>query len=135
VCARADDRAEMRRLNVKASPLLACALLFAGGFGLASTPAAADEVPIVVLSAVFGPPKAAKPIDFTERLAETCGAQSIYCQAFCTRAAVGHPPRVGGLLFRPHSICRVTYRCGGQLTRVTEADENDTFNLSCRLRP
>ncbi len=120
---------------MKASPLLACVVLLAGGFGLASTPVAADEAPIVVLSAVFGPAKAAKPVDFTERLAEACGAQSLYCQAFCSRAAVGHPPRVGGVFFRPRSICRITYRCGGQLTRVTEADENDTFNLSCRPRP
>ncbi len=119
---------------MRVSPLLACIVLMAGGGGLAASPAAAEETPIIILSAVFGPPKAARPIDFTERLSETCGSQATYCQAFCSRAAVGHPPRPGALIFPPRSICRVTYRCGGQLTRVTEADENDTFNLSCRPR-
>lgn len=117
------------------SPLLASFVLVASGIGLISSPAAAQESPIVVLSAVFGPAKATRPVDFTERLAETCGPGSTYCQAFCSRAAVGRPPRVAGVFFRPRSICRVTYRCGAVLTRVTEADENDTFNLSCRPRP
>lgn len=115
--------------------LLASIVLVAGGTGLAAGPAAADDAPVIVLSAVFGPAKAARPIDFTERLAETCGPNAIYCQAFCSRAAVGHPPRVGGIIFHPHSICRITYRCGATLTRVTEAEENDTFSLSCRPRP
>ena len=124
------------RLDLKLSPMLASIVLVAGGMGFVTAPAVASEsAPIVVLSAVFGPAKLAKPVDFTERLAETCGANAIYCQAFCSRAAVGRPaPRVG-LFMQPRSVCRVTYRCGGELTRVTEADENDTFNLSCRPRP
>ena len=120
---------------MKLSPLLASIVLVASGSGLVAWPAAAEETPIVLLSAVFGPAKAAKPVDFTERLAETCGPSAIYCQAFCSRAAVGRPPRVPGVFFHPRSVCRVTYRCGSTLTRVTEADENDTFNLSCKPRP
>ncbi len=124
------------RLDLKLSSMLASIALVAGTVGFVTASAAASEAaPIVVLSAVFGPAKLAKPVDFTERLAETCGPNAVYCQAFCSRAAVGRPaPRVG-LFMQPRSICRVTYRCGGELTRVTEADENDTFNLSCRPRP
>jgi hypothetical protein len=110
-------------------------MVLAGFGGFAATPASAEPTPVVVLSAVFGPAKATRPIDFTDRLSETCGASADYCQAFCTRAAVGHPPRERALLFPPHAICRVTYRCGALQTRVTEADENDTFTLSCRPRP
>ena len=117
---------------MKLSPLLASIVLVASGSGLAVSPVSAEETPIVVLSAVFGPAKSARPVDFTERLAETCGPYSTYCQAFCTRAAVARSPKMSGLFFRPHSICRVTYRCGSTLTRITEADENDTFNLSCK---
>jgi len=124
----------MRRLNVKLSPLLASVMLLAGVNGLVATPALADVTPIVVLSAEFGPAKSARPIDFTDKLAETCGASANYCQSFCSRAAVGRQPRVP-LFLAPRSICRVTYRCGALLTRVTEADENDTFTLSCRPRP
>ena len=119
---------------MKLSPLLASVLFLAGVGGLVATPALAQVTPIVVLSAEFGPAKAARPIDFTDKLAETCGASANYCQSFCSRSAVGHAPRQRPLFFAPHSICRVTYRCGGLLTRVTEADENDTFTLSCRPR-
>lgn len=103
--------------------------------GMAAGPALADETQIVVLSAVFGPAKAAKPVDFTERLAETCGPSASYCQSFCSRAAVGRIPRGTIMIFPHHSVCRITYRCGSVMTRVTEADENDTYSLSCRPRP
>jgi hypothetical protein len=124
----------MRRLDVKISPLLASVVFLAGGSGLVAAPASAQTTPIIVLSAEFGPAKAARPIDFTDKLAETCGASANYCQAFCSRSAVGHAPRGRPWFFAPHSICRITYRCGALQTRVTEADENDTFTLSCRNR-
>jgi hypothetical protein len=121
---------------VKQLQLLACAIALAGASFSTEGPALAEVAPIVVLSAVFGPPKAPRPLDFTVKLADTCGPSSNYCQSFCTRAAVGHSVE-GRPLFLPppHSVCRVSYRCGATLTRVAEADENDTFTLSCRARP
>ncbi len=116
--------------------LLASAMLVASAAGSIATPVLAEETPIVVRSALFGPARAVSPIDFTDRLARTCGAGANYCQAFCTRAAVGYaPPRERPLFIAPRAVCRVTYRCGALQTRVTEADENDTFTLSCRPRP
>ncbi len=121
---------------MKLSLLAATVMLLAGVSELIATPAAAEVTAIVIRSAVFGPARAATPIDFTARLAETCGASANYCQAFCTRAAVGYrPPRERPLFIPPRSVCRVTYRCGPLQTRTAEADENDTFTLSCRPRP
>jgi hypothetical protein len=125
----------MRRFDVKLSSLLAPAALVVSGIALIATPVLAEVTPIVILSAVFGPAKATRPIDFTAKLAQTCGASANYCQAFCTRAAVNYqPPHLRPLFVPPRSVCRVAYRCGVLQTRVTEADENDTFTLSCRPR-
>jgi hypothetical protein len=121
---------------VKLSTLSATCMLLAGLGGSIAMPAQAQMTSIVVQSAVFGPPKDARPYDFTGKLAETCGPGASYCQAFCTRAAVGQDAvRKPILLPPPRSLCRVSYRCGALLTRVAEADENDTFTLSCRPRP
>ncbi len=121
---------------MKLSSLLATVVLLGGAGGLIATPVVAEVTPIVVFSAVFGPAKATRPIDFTARLAQTCGANANYCQAFCTRAAVNYqPPHIRPLFIPPRSVCRVAYRCGSLQTRVTEAAENDTFTLSCRPRP
>jgi hypothetical protein len=125
----------MRRSDVKIPSLLAYAAFLVSGSVLIATPVLAEVTPIVILSAVFGPARATRPIDFTARLAQTCGASANYCQAFCTRAAVNYPPpHLRPLFTPPRSVCRVTYRCGALQTRVTEADENDTFTLSCRPR-
>ncbi len=118
---------------MKLSAFSASVVLIAIASGVLAKPAIAEVTPIVILSAVFGPAAAVAPIDFTQTLARTCGASANYCQAFCSRAAVGRrPPRP--LFFSPRSVCRVTYRCGPLLTKVTEANENDTFDLSCRPR-
>lgn len=116
------------------SRLSASVMLVAVLGGSIATAAPIQPIPIVILSAVFGPAKSMRPVDFTQRLAQTCGASASDCQAFCTRAAVGRAPWDKPLLFPPRSVCRVTYRCGASLTKVTEADENDTFTLSCRPR-
>lgn len=124
-----------RRTDVKLSRLSASVMLLAVVSGSIATRALAEQTPIVVLSAEFGPAKTMRPVDFTERLARTCGASVSDCQAFCTRAAVGRPPWEKAMFFPPRLVCRITYRCGALLTKVTEADENDTFTLSCRPRP
>lgn len=92
---------------------------------------AANDGPVSVVSATFGEAKSARPVDFTARLAGVCGANASFCQAFCTRAAVGWKTWAGNL-FAYHPVCRVTYRCGAQTTRAVEAAENETFDLSCR---
>jgi len=120
---------------VNLSRLSVLVMLLAGSGGSIATAAPIPPTPIVILSAVFGATKSMRPVDFTDRLAQTCGAGASDCQAFCTRAAVGRPPWDKPLLFPPRSVCRVTYRCGPSLTKVTEAEENDTFTLSCRPRP
>ena len=120
---------------MKLSSLPAMIVLLVGVSGLIATPVLAEITPIVILSAVFGPAKATRPIDFTARLAQTCGASANYCQAFCTRAAVSYsPPHIRPLFTPPRSVCRIAYRCGPLQTRAIEADENDTFTLSCRPR-
>ncbi len=100
-----------------------------------SGPAAAVTVEgsVTIVSAYYGPARTARPVDFADRLAESCGQNVSYCQAFCSRAAAGML-RQRQPWFSGRPLCRVVYRCGSQTTRAVEASENESFTLSCRLR-
>ena len=107
-------------------------------FGLASSTLASAEEQgaIQIVSAVYGPENATRPLNFVPRLQEACGEASNYCEVFCSNAFVGRGPH--GLFhwpFEAQPVCRVTYRCGGQATMVTDAEKNDLLVLSCRRRP
>lgn len=102
---------------------------------LLAMPSAASvaEGPILVVSALYGPAKTNTPVNFADRLAESCGRNVSYCQAFCNRAAAGILGRWRPL-FSGRPLCRVVYRCGVQTTRAVEAADNESFTLSCRIR-
>lgn len=104
-------------------------------FSLAAGLAAAqDQGAIQIVSALYGVPNAARPVNFTVRLQQACGSSATDCQAFCSNAFVGHSDQPK-FPFGSGPICRVTYRCGAQQTLVTDAEKNDTILLSCRARP
>jgi hypothetical protein len=110
-------------------------MALAAGLASASAAPAQAPAPIQVVSALYGAPNAARPVNFTARLRETCGEYASDCQAFCSNAFVGRGERAHLLPFGPRPICRVTYRCGAQATLVTDAERNDYMVLSCRSRP
>jgi hypothetical protein len=109
-------------------------LVGAGGPATAQPVDPAPSGPVQIVSAVYGPPSAVRPHDFTERLTQFCGAGVSACETFCSRASIGGRTDGFRLPFSPRPICRVIYRCGGDLTKATEADEGETIILSCRSR-
>ncbi|MEO7026805.1 MAG: hypothetical protein ABI056_04540 [Caulobacteraceae bacterium] len=121
------------KLSSRMSLPLLCAASLAGAIAFAGPAAAAVEGPVVVVSALYGSGKTTQPVDFADRLAESCGRNISYCQAFCSRAAAGIVGRRPGL-WGGRPLCRVVYRCGDQMTRAVEAMDNESFTLSCRSR-
>jgi hypothetical protein len=102
---------------------------------LGGCPPAADaqDTPgIAIVAAFYGPASAPRPRDFSARLQQTCGDRSTTCESFCSSALIGRPKPEMRLPFGPRPICRVVYRCGSEVTRAGEADDNDTLILSCR---
>jgi hypothetical protein len=109
-------------------------ILFSSVIGAPQFSHAEDQNVIQVVSALYGKPNAARPVNFTARLQQTCGPSATDCEAFCSNAFVGHTHQGLSLPFSPGSICRVTYRCGAQSTLVTDAERNDLIVLTCRNR-
>jgi hypothetical protein len=115
-------------VNLRAT--FAAAWMF--GVACAGAASAAEESTIQIVKALYGPPGAANPRDFSVRLQQTCGEKSGVCESYCSKALVGvshqrlRPP------FSAPPVCRVIFRCGESETRATEADSNETLVLSCR---
>jgi hypothetical protein len=106
---------------------------FAVAAGSWPTRADAQGTPdISIVTALYGPASAPRPRDFTVRLQQTCGDRATTCESFCSSALIGRPKPEVHLPFSPRPICRVVYRCGDDVTRAIEADDNDTLVLSCR---
>lgn len=84
-----------------------------------------------IVSASYGPPRAARAKDFSERLQQTCGDNAVACQSFCSKTLTGSAPGFR-VPFTARPVCRVIYRCGEGLTRAAETDDGDMIALSCR---
>ena len=108
----------MRKLTLFAT-ILSGALLT--GVAVAAPPP--DQIGIV--SATYQEASGKRIVDVAEKVADLCGGHSRYCQFYCASSTFGDN--------RLHhkKICRVTYRCGDEVTRVTEGEENDPVTLRC----
>ena len=82
-----------------------------------------DQIGIV--SATYQEASGKRIVDVAEKVQDLCGGHSHYCQFYCASSTFGDN--------RLHNkkICRVTYRCGDEVTRVTEGDDNDPVTLRC----
>ena len=122
---------------MKTSAFLVGSTLAAIGLCLGAAGPAAAEGPrsIQIVSALYGPPDAIRPVNFAARLQQACGDAATDCQVFCSNAFVGRSDGGVRLPFGPRAICRVTYRCGAETTLVTDAEKNEYIVLSCRARP
>jgi hypothetical protein len=104
--------------------------------GLAQPAAAVEgQRSIQIVTAFYGEPDAARPVNFAARLQQTCGDQAADCQVFCDNSLVGHADNGLRLPFGQRPICRVTYRCGAEATLATDSQKNDYILLSCRSKP
>lgn len=106
----------------------AAGLLLAARTSWAQAPVATH---LRIVSASYGPPRAARARDFSERLQQTCGEDAVACQSFCSKTLTGAAPGFH-VPFTARPVCRVIYRCGAGLTRATETDDGDMIALSCR---
>jgi hypothetical protein len=88
---------------------------------------------IQIVSALYGPPAARRPADFSERLAATCGAGATSCDVFCRSALTGLYKR--GIFGGPRPVCQVVYRCGDGRTSTAESDQGEVLSLRCDYRP
>jgi len=104
-------------------------------WGARPASAAGDIPAIQIVSALYGPPDARHPSDFTEHLAATCGAGATSCEVFCRPALTGRPGYNPGLFNGPRPVCQVIYRCGDGRTKTAESDEGDVLSLGCAYRP
>ena len=111
---------------------LAAACLFGVVFGGAASARAAEETTIQIVKALYGPPGAGNPRDFSVRLKQICGEKSGVCESYCSRSLVGDSRPRAHLPFAAAPVCRVIFRCGESETHATEADNNETLVLSCR---
>jgi hypothetical protein len=91
----------------------------------------AVENPLRIISASYGPPRAARAQDFSRRLQQTCGDHAVACQSFCSQGLTGSAPGLH-IPFTARPVCRVIYRCGEGLTRATETDDGDIIALNCK---
>ena len=118
---------------VKSVALSGCLALAA--FACLGSTARADETrPIHIVSALYGRVQDSRPLDFSQRLQQTCGSSASYCEAFCSKAVVGAHSRLHAPFGAP-PVCRVVYRCGEEETKATDAWDNETMILSCRTAP
>ena len=67
-------------MNVRRTVTAAClcGLLFAGG-AVAGAP---EDSAIQIVKAIYGPPGAVNPHDFSARLQQTCGAKAGVCESY-----------------------------------------------------
>ena len=76
---------------------------------------------ILVRQATYGP-SAGRYQNLTFTLAQTCGTQSAYCEAYCPKVGFGS----GG------KGCQIVYACGEHVTKSTRSQSGELIVMDCR---
>ena len=82
---------------------------------------------INIVAASYQEASGKRVIDVADKLQELCGGHSHICQFYCASSTFGDNK------LHHKKICRVTYRCGDETTRVAQGEENDPVTLRCQI--
>lgn len=81
---------------------------------------------ISIVTATYQEASGKRVVDVAEQLQALCGGHSHLCQFYCASSTFGDNK------LHHKKICRVTYRCGDEATRVAQGEENDPVTLRCQ---